>query len=106
MLQNNLTSYLNDNRNKFQPVESPNVVINALRVKGAEISGETDRDVAAMKKEMASGVDREMIDKAKDIFGNDYTKRDSYIGYFMRNPQDLQLLIDSDWDMNKFIMAK
>ena len=48
----------------------------------------------------------EMIDKAKDIFGNDYTDKDSYLGYFMRNPQDLQLLIDSDWDMNKFIMAK
>ena len=55
---------------------------------------------------MASGVDRGMIDKAKDIFGKYYTDRKSYLDYFMRNPQDLQLLIDSDWDMNKFIMAK
>ena len=55
---------------------------------------------------MARGVDVEMIDKAKNIFGTDYTDRESYVGYFMSNPQDLQLLIDSDWDMNKFIMAK
>ena len=79
---------------------------NWLKVQGAEFAGESERDVAAMKEEMARGVDVEMIDKAKDIFGNDYTDRDSYAGYFISNPQDLQLLIDSDWDMNKFIMAK
>ena len=105
-LRGTLSRYLLGNKMKFQPVESPNVVMNALRVKRAEFAGESERDVAAMKEEMARGVDVEMIDKAKDIFGNDYTDRDSYAGYFISNPQDLQLLIDSDWDMNKFIMAK
>lgn len=105
-LQGTLSRYLLDNKNKFQPVESSSVVKNWLKVQGAEFVGVSERDVAAMKEEMARDVDIEMIDKAKDIFGNDYTDKDSYLGYFMRNPQDLQLLIDSDWDMNKFIMAK
>ena len=105
-LQGTLSRYLFKNKMKFQPVKSPSVLKNWLKVQGAEFAGESERDVAAMKEEMARGVDVEMIDKAKDIFGNDYTDRDSYAGYFISNPQDLQLLIDSDWDMNKFIMAK
>ena len=105
-LQGTLSRYLFKNKMKFQPVKSPSVLKNWLKVQGAEFAGESERDVAAMKEEMARDVDIEMIDKAKDIFGNDYTDRDSYAGYFISNPQDLQLLIDSDWDMNKFIMAK